>query len=262
METVVNNPLVSIVTPSYNQAEYLEQTICSVLAQDYSPIEYLVIDGGSTDGSLEIIKNHQSRIDYWVSEEDQGQTEAINKGFSNANGEIFAWLNSDDTYQPGAVGEAVNYLEQNPDTGLVYGDLNYIDDKGKVIGQFNARQATLRRLQRGAVNIPQPAAFWRSALWHRVGPLDPDCYFAMDYDLWLRLARITELVYLPGHTWANFRIHGKSKTIAADKRCWDEMLQIHLRDGGSPFSILGAKYWLRRILGPLWNRYKRWKLLD
>ena len=260
MEIVVNQPLVSIVTPSYNQAEFLEETILSVLNQDYPHLEYLVIDGGSNDGSLEIIKKYQDQIDFWVSEEDQGQTDAINKGFAAARGEILAWINSDDTYMPGAVSEAVQYLETHPGVGMVYGDLNYIDEAGRVIGKFNAKQTTLARLRRGAVHIPQPAAFWRAELWKRVGPLDPAYYFAMDYDLWVRFAEISTLDYLPGHTWANFRIHGKSKTIAADQRCWEEMLEIHFRNGGSWFSLLAAKYWLRKILGPVWTSYKRWKL--
>jgi glycosyltransferase involved in cell wall biosynthesis len=261
MEIVVELPLVSIVTPSYQQAEFLEETILSVLGQDYPHLEYLVIDGGSEDGSLEIIKKYQDQIDYWVSEEDQGQTDAINKGFAAARGQILAWINSDDTYQPGAVSEAVDYLQNHSRVGMVYGDLNYIDEAGRVIGQFNAKQASLARLRRGAVHIPQPSAFWRAQLWEEVGPLDPEYYFAMDYDLWLRFAEISTLKYLPGHTWANFRIHGRSKTIAADQRCWEEMLQIHLRDGGSHFSILAAKYALRKFLGPLWTAYKKSTLL-
>lgn len=232
MNGIRNKPLVSIVTPSYNQARFLDETMKSVLDQDYPNLEYLVVDGGSTDDSLEIIQRYASRLAWWVSEPDSGQTDAINKGFSHAKGDILAWLNSDDIYQPGAISEAVAFLVENPEVGMVYGDVNFIDENGKVIGKFAARQTDYRRLRRGYVHIPQQAAFFRADLWRQVGPLDPSFYFAMDYDLWVRLAKITRLVYYP-RLWANFRLHGSGKTIAADDRCWPEMLRVHYREGGS-----------------------------
>ncbi len=253
------NPLISIVTPSFNQAKYLEATIQSVLGQDYPNLEYIIVDGGSTDGSLDIIHSYQDQLAWWISEPDQGQTDAINKGFTRARGDILAWLNSDDTYQPGAVTEAVSYLRANPEVGLVYGDTKFIDAGGRVIGQFNAKQTDYRRLRRGGVYIPQQAAFWRGALWRQVGPLDPSFYFAMDYDLWVRLARVAEIRYLPGKYWANFRLHDDAKTIAADERCWPEMLRIHQRDGGSWFSWIYARYFIRRLLAPLINWLRRRK---
>ncbi len=255
------NPLISIVTPSFNQAKYLEATIQSVLEQDYPNLEYIIVDGGSTDGSIDIIRAYQDRLAWWTSETDQGQTDAINKGFARARGEISAWLNSDDTYQPGAITAAVSFLRANPDVGLVYGDVNFIDASGAVIGQFNAKQTNYRRLRRGGVYVPQQAAFWRAALWRQVGPLDPSFYFAMDYDLWVRLARVAEIRYLPGQYWANFRLHDDAKTIAADERCWPEMLRIHQRDGGSWFSWIYARYFVRRMLAPLinWRRRRKFR---
>jgi glycosyltransferase involved in cell wall biosynthesis len=240
-------PLVSIVTPSFNQAQYLEQTILSVLEQDYRNIEYLVVDGGSTDGSPEIIQRYAPRLAWWISEPDRGQTDAINKGFSHAKGDILAWLNSDDTYQPEAISRAMDYLQSHPEAGMVYGDANLIDARGEIIGKFPARQTDYRRLQRGFVHIPQQAAFFRSSLWKQVGPLDPSFYFAMDYDLWVRLARISELHYRPDR-WANFRLHGSGKSVVADNRCWPEMLRVHYRDGGSWFSPLVIKAKLRPML--------------
>lgn len=253
-----NLPLVSIITPSYNQASYLESTILSVLNQDYPNIEYIILDGGSEDGSVEIIKKYAGSISGWFSEKDKGQTDAINKGFNQAHGEILAWLNSDDTYEPGAVSAAVAYLTENPQVGFVYGDCNFIDSEGKIIGKFNARQTDLKKLERGNVHIPQQAFFFRANLWKQVGPLDDSFFFAMDYDLWVRLARKAPLQYLPGQIWANFRLHNDAKTISADSCCWPEMLRVHLRDGGSRFSAIFAKYYLRKILAPVitWKRKK------
>ncbi len=250
-------PLVSIITPSLNQARYLESTIESVLSQDYSRLEYIIVDGESTDGSLDIIRKYESKLAWWVSEKDSGQTEAINKGFERAKGDIFAWINSDDTYEPAAVNRAIRFLMDNPDVGLVYGDANYINNAGKVIGKFPAAQTDDRRLRRGYVHIPQQAAFFRAHLWHSVGPLDPSFYFAMDYDLWRRIARQSKLYYMKGQIFANFRIHTSGKSILADDRCWPEMLRVHYREGGSFLSFLVLKYYVRRLVAPLWNFRRR-----
>lgn len=247
---------VSIITPSFNQAEFLEETILSVLRQDYPNLEYWIIDGGSTDGSLEIIRKYEDRLAGWISEKDRGQTDAINKGFARATGDILAWLNSDDTYQPGAVAQAVRLLEDHPGWGMVYGDTQFINEKGNVIGKFPASQTDYDKLRQGYVHIPQQAAFFRANLWKDVGPLDPTFYFAMDYDLWVRLAEQAPLVYVR-QLWASFRLHGNAKTIAADDRCWPEMLRVHYRDGGSFFSMIVFKYYLRKLAAPLINRRRR-----
>jgi len=255
--------LVSIVTPSLNQAPFLEETIRSVLEQNYPEIEYFIIDGGSTDGSQEIIQRYTHRLAGWVSEPDKGQTDAINKGFARATGDVLAWLNSDDTYEPGAVRQAMDLLGQHPQISMIYGDCNYIDETGRVIGRFRAAQTDYRRLRQGYVHIPQQASFFRADLVRQVGQLDPTFYFAMDYDLWVRLAKIAPPLYVP-YLWANFRLHRDAKTITADDRCWPEMLRVHQRDGGSWFSwlVLKAKVrplvyawlplrlrlWLRRML--------------
>jgi glycosyltransferase involved in cell wall biosynthesis len=251
------DPLVSIVTPSFNQARFLEVTIRSVLDQDYPRIEYIVVDGGSSDGSVELIRKFEHRLAGWVSERDEGQTDAINKGFARAQGGILAWINSDDTYNAGAVREAVRCLADHPEAALVYSDCNYIDERGRVIGRFPAAQTDYRRLRQGYVHLPQQTAFFRAEYWRELGPLDPSFYFAMDYDLWTRIAARAPLKYFPGRTWSNFRLHASGKTVAADDRCWPEMLRIHYRDGGGFFAWIVAKYYLRRLSGPLWKRRLR-----
>ncbi len=253
------SPLVSIVTPSFNQARYLESTIRSVLGQDYPNVEYIIVDGGSADGSAEIIRRYSDRLAWWVSEKDRGQTDAINKGFSHAHGEILAWLNSDDTYEPHAITEAVGFLRALPEVGLVYGDANFIDEGGRIIGRFPAAQTDYRRLRQGYVHIPQQASFWRADLWRRVAPLDPSFYFAMDYDLWVRLAALAPVRYTR-RVWASFRLHTQGKTITADDRCWTEMLKVHFRDGGTWLGILPAKYLVRKLVAPLINARRRAQL--
>ncbi|MBN1370788.1 MAG: glycosyltransferase [Anaerolineaceae bacterium] len=252
---------VSVITPSYNQARYLETTLRSVLEQDYPDLEYIVVDGGSNDSSADIIQRYADRLAWWVSEKDRGQTDALNKGFARATGDVLAWINSDDTLEPGAVREAVAALQAHPQAAMVYGDANYIDENGRVIGRFPAAQTDYHRLRQGYVHVPQQASFFRADLWRKVGPLDPNFYFAMDYDLWVRLAAEAPLVYLPGKVWGNFRLHRDAKTIAADDRCWPEMLKVHRRLGGSPLSIIYAKYYLRKLVAPLIRR-RREKMFE
>jgi glycosyltransferase involved in cell wall biosynthesis len=248
--------LVSIVTPSFNQSRFIEDTIRSVLSQDYPQMEYSIVDGASTDGSVEIIRRYEDQLAWWVSEKDQGQTDAINKGFARATGEILAWLNSDDTYEPGAVSAAVAYLQEHPEVGMIYGDCNYINENGKRIGKFRSRQTSYKRIRRGYNHIPQQTMFFRAGLWKQAGPLDPSFHYAMDYDLWTRLSARTEIKYVP-QTWANFRLHTAGKTILADDHFWPEMLRIHYRDGGSFFSVLVARYYLRKLFAPFLNRRRK-----
>ena len=252
-------PLISIITPSFNQARFLEETMRSVLEQDYPNIEYIVIDGGSTDGSLQIIHKYTDRLTYWQSRPDKGQTDAINQGFGRATGEILAWLNSDDILYPGAVKAAVQQLQDHPEVGMVYANCQWINAEGKVIGNFPAAQTDLHKLRRGYVHIPQQTAFFRADLWRKVGPLDDSFYFAMDYDLWTRLATHAPLLYVR-ELWAAFRLHEGAKSIAEDDRCWPEMLRVHYRDGGKKLSLMTLKYTIRKLVQPLWIRLRKRRL--
>lgn len=259
--TQKSQPVVTVVTPSFNQAEYLEETIQSVLDQDYPLIEYIIVDGGSTDGSVDIIRGCESRLAAWVSEKDLGQTDAINKGFAMATGDIFAWLNSDDTYLPGAVSEAVQFLTANPQVGMVYGKAYYIDETGKAVALYPAGPTDYRGLRRGINTIPQQTMFFRGILWRMLGPLDPSFYYAMDYDLWTRISAVTPIAF-HDRFMANFRLHGASKSLTEASRCWPEMMRVHFRDGGSRFSILYLKYLVRRVVEPIMPlrmRYRRVK---
>ncbi len=240
------NPKVSIVTPSYNQGQFLEASIQSVLAQSYPNIEYIAVDGGSKDNSPEILKKYEQHFAWWVSEKDKGHADALNKGFSHATGEILAWLNSDDVYLPNAVAEAVEILQKHPEASMVYGDADLIDNSGAKIGQFASRQTDYRRLLRGSVHIPQATTFFRADLWRRVGPLDLSLFFSFDYDLWVKLAKVSQVLYVP-RRWAQFRIHDDGKTIVNDDRCYPDMLRVLQREGGGWLSWLRLRMIARKL---------------
>jgi glycosyltransferase involved in cell wall biosynthesis len=235
-------PLISIVTPSFNQANFLEATLASVLGQDYRPLEYIVIDGGSTDGSVDILRRHADRLGAWVSEPDHGQTDAINKGLRRARGEVLAYLNSDDLYLPGALSRVAAFFDAHPEVDLVYGDCQLIDPAGQPLGWLPAHEFSLRRTIERAEYIPQPAAFWRRALYNQVGPFDDGLHFAMDYDFFIRAGRAGQVAHLP-HPVAAFRLHPGSKTVATEERHWRETLAVSERHGLRPWQ---PWYWLRR----------------
>ena len=204
--------LVSIITPSYNQAKYLEQTILSVLNQDYPRIEYTVMDGASTDGSVDIIKKYAGKLTYWESVKDKGQADAINKGFNRATGEIIAWLNSDDYYLPGAVSAAVKVFEENPDVVLVYGNMLAVDENGQTFNTLTYRQLTLEDLLCFQI-IGQPAVFMRRSALQRTSGLDLTFHFLLDHLLWIKIAKQGKMLHV-NQTWSAARYHAEAKNVA------------------------------------------------
>ncbi len=218
-------PRVSIVTPSYNQAQFIEETIRSVLLRCYPDLEYIIIDGGSTDGSVEIIRKYAPWLAYWVSEPDRGQSHAINKGFERATGEIVAWLNSDDTYQPGALQIVGWSFRSTPDLDVLYSECNFIDERSRIIGQslhgpYNRAALILRD------RIPQPTAFIRASTLMCTGYLDESLHYAMDYDLWLRIA-LRGILCRSDQIFANFRYHDASKSRSRGLYFWPDVVQAY-----------------------------------
>jgi hypothetical protein len=205
-------PLVSIITPSYNQVRYLEQTIQSVLAQECLSLEYIIVDGASTDGSQDIIRKYADRLAWWVSEPDAGQAEAINKGLRRASGEFVAWLNSDDIYLPGAISGAVRALEADPSASMVFGDAVTVDEKGSELNPLVFGDWGLRELMRFRI-ICQPAVFMRRLALEEAGGLDPSYHFLLDHHLWIKLAR-QAAVHHEAVCWAAARHHLAAKNVS------------------------------------------------
>lgn len=219
-----DSPLVSIITPSYNQAKFLEKTIRSVLDQDYPNIEYLVADGGSSDSSVDIIKKYDRQISWWVSEKDAGQAEAINKGLKRAKGDVVAWINSDDYYMPGAIREAVKALTDYPKAGFVFGNVRVVDQDGKVLNRISYGDWGLQELMSFNI-IGQPAVFMRRSVLGKAGSLDLSYHYLLDHQLWLRLALISDMKYIPS-LWASAHYHEGCKNLAQAAEFGKEAFRI------------------------------------
>lgn len=216
-------PLVSVVTPSYNQGDFIEETVLSVLSQDYPNIEYIVIDGGSKDRTKDILRKYDEKI-RWVSEEDRGQADAVNKGFRVAEGEILGWLNSDDLYLPGAVRRVVEYFEDHPEAVMVYGNAYYSDRDSLITGTYGSEDFHLNRLAEICF-ICQPSVFIRAEALREVGELDVSLATCLDYDLWIRIAKKYEgRIRFMEDFLAVSRMYEENKTLSMREEVYDEII--------------------------------------
>lgn len=243
-------PKISIVTPSYNQAEFLERAIQSVLSQGYPNLEYMIIDGGSTDSSLDIIRKYEAHL-CWVSERDRGQTDALRKGFERATGDILAWLNSDDTYAPGAFFKVAEAFREHPDADLVFGNYHWVDEQDAVLAEVRHTRFDFEAFIYLGGTIHQSAAFWTREAYWRVGGLDLSFEWSMDADLLARIASTGSAVFAR-ELLANFRQHAKTKTyrgLQMQQHEWEKRIQPrYIPVGQTPFrrKLIVAKCQLKR----------------
>ena len=220
-------PLVSIVTPTFNMGRFLPETMDSVLSQDYPNIEYIVMDGGSTDNTVDVLRDYERRFPgrfTWTSERDKGQSDAVNKGFLRSHGQIFTFLNSDDTYFPGAVSRAVEAFQAHPDVAVVYGDAYYSDEQNKPIRRYPVDPYDYHRLG-SLCHICQPAAFLRAAAFREAGMLDTNLHLTLDYDLWLKISDRHPLLKID-HFLANSRMWADNKTLSRRRITFQEVAKI------------------------------------
>lgn len=218
-------PKISIITPNYNHGQFIETTINSVLSQNYPHLEYIVIDGGSTDNSLQIIEKYATRLSYWVSEKDSGQSEAINKGLRKASGEIWAWLNSDDYYQANTLFWVANIINERKKRYLVTGDTILVKSNGEFFLTWRPAHPDfvsllfhyrLYRIKGILTMPPQPSTFFHRKLFQDIGPLRTDLHYTMDYEYWLRaLKKGYSFHYIP-RVLSAYRLHTTSKTQQGD----------------------------------------------
>jgi glycosyltransferase involved in cell wall biosynthesis len=223
-------PLVSIVTPSYQQGRFLRQCIESVLAQDYRRIEYFVFDGGSTDESLEILKSYNGRF-FWKSEPDRGHANAINSGLNLADGDILAYLNSDDLLLPGAISTLVDEWSRCPSVDLFYGRADYIDEDGDIIREYDTREFQLEEFK-NRCTICQPAAFWRRRIMDRIGLFDEDFQTSMDYEYWQRIAANKGLIVRIDKLLACSRLYPETVTQSQRNKIYRDVFKGQWRHWG------------------------------
>lgn len=230
---------ITVVTPSYNQGQYIKRTIESVLSQDVEDLEYIVMDGGSTDETVDILKSYGDRI-IWISEKDKGQTDAVNKGIRAASGEIIGWLNSDDIYYPGAINKVLEVFEKNPDVNVVYGNAYHIKEDDSFIEEYYTEDFDYERLK-DICFICQPSLFFRKSVVDKYGYLDDKLQYCMDYDYWLRLGK-GEKFYRLNELIAGSRLYDDNKTLGARRKVHEEMLVMQKKNLGK-----ASKKWIYNL---------------
>lgn len=223
-------PRFSVVTPSFNQGQYLEETIRSVLLQDYPNLEYIIIDGGSEDNSIEIIKKYEKFLKYWVSEKDRGQSHAINKGFSHSTGELMGWINSDDTLKPGALRIVSELIGNMKEPAWVVGVCELTDSNGSFLDYRKPNQISYKSILNWLDNwFAQEATFWNRSIWNIVGELDESLFYCLDVDLWMRMIAVAK----PKTTsaiLATYRYHKDAKCIKSQQDVKSEMILLLKRN--------------------------------
>lgn len=226
---IQEEPLVTVITPSFNQGRFLEQTIRSVITQDYPKIEYIVMDGGSDDNSLDIIRRYEDRLTYWESVPDEGQAHAINKGLKRAKGEILGWLNADDILLPESLSRVVEVFKEKPNIDVVYGRLERIDESGlKIPTPILPKDKVIfsKQLVIGECVVNQPGSFWRRRIMEKAGTLDESLRYALDYEYWIRLALKGARFWRVPEVVARFRLSSVSKTVGETAEMACEQLGV------------------------------------
>ncbi|NJL53872.1 glycosyltransferase [bacterium] len=241
----VDYPLVSIITPSYNQSQFLEETIRSVLLQGYPNLEYLIIDGGSNDGSVELVNRYAPWLAYWHSKRDRGQADAINQGIDLSNGEILGWLNSDDCLAIDSLSSSIPVFQRKPKVDFLYGDVEIIDTFSEVKGlRPGAKSSFTEMLRTLRVPIPQPGSLWRQVVCDRIGKLDSRWQVVLDREFFLRVSLACEIEYLP-KTLARFRHHSDAKSTAFRKK-WIEEIPLMYAEFFARKDLPSSIYQLKR----------------
>lgn len=246
-------PKISVVVPSFNQARFLESTLCSIIDQKYPNLELIVIDGGSTDGSIEIIKKYEKHLAYWVSEPDGGQTKGLIKGFSRCTGEVQCWVNSDDLLERNSLREVAEYFQRYLHIDAVYGDALWVDIDGSPLRE--QREIPFNRfIWLYAYNyIPGMSMFWRRSVYEKVGGLNPEFDLAMDADLWIRFSDVGRIGHV-GKVWSRMRFYPEQKNRRLRTKSDQEDLRIRARYWGTlqpPF--YGVKRKMAQSIRVLWR---------
>lgn len=263
MSSTGSKPPISIVVPSYNQGQFIGDTIDSILNQDIPGIEILVMDGGSTDQTVDVLRTYGDRIQ-WVSERDKGQSDAINKGMARVRGDILAYLNSDDRYVPGALRLVLDTFHKHTGADIIYGDINYIDTRGALICPVKTIDFDYGVFRYDYDFICQPASFWRRSVIDRIGMMDLDLRYHMDYDFFMRAAVAGCRFHHLRRPLADFRFHGESKTVSGSlgdatrfQRDRDRIVMPYRVRLGSP----AATRWLHKSLRVVFRARKTWHSL-
>lgn len=253
----------SIVTPSYNQVQFIQRALDSVLMQQSIELEYFVFDGGSQDGSVQIIKQYNDSLTYWESKPDKGQCAAINKGFMRSTGDILAYLNSDDIYTPDALSYIATIFEKHPEVDVIYGDCGYIDENDVL---FRIKQAPCfsKKILFKKDFIFQPSVFFRRHVYQLIGPMDERYHYCMDYEYWLRMAKNDAIFFHAPRVLSHMRFHNEAKSVAAIPKALNEEKMMKLEYGQdwmeTQINYLYKKY-IGRYLWPLKRKIAYWVYL-